>query len=49
MVKVEEFNTGDRVQDYNLADHYIKEHGEGRIVALPDCVIVISGEDFAES
>jgi|WetSurMetagenome_2_1015567.scaffolds.fasta_scaffold2104431_1 hypothetical protein len=40
MVKITEFNTGDRFKDYNLADKYINEYG-GEIIGFPDCVIVV--------
>jgi len=45
-MQLKRFDTGDRVQDYNLADHYIKEHNDGRIVPFADCVCVIVDEEF---
>lgn len=45
MSKIVKFNTGDRVQDYNLADHYVKEHDGGEIVGFADCVIVVVEEE----
>ena len=45
-MQIKKFDTGDRVQDYNLADHYIKERDGGRIVGFPDCVCVVIDEEF---
>jgi len=43
MVVIKKFDTGDSVQDMNLAEHYEKEHdgGTGNIQRFSDCVIYV--------
>ena len=42
----EKFDTGDSVQDMNLAEHFEQNRGreDGHIIRCADCVIYVEGE-----